>query len=173
MIEFVNITELIRRRKKVKLYEISDDIRQAAKMVNDGDMSQEDMADTFEALGIEFDKKLQSIAAYVREMELDAESLDSEIKRLQAKKKAVTNEADRLKGYMRHEMEKAGKTKVIGKLFNITLGKPSQVIETTGDLPEKYKTFSFDKKAAKADLIAGIEVKNACLVQGKARLIIK
>lgn len=157
----------------MKLYEISEDIRKAVKMVNDGDMSQEDMQDTFEALGIEFDRKIHSVASYVRELDLDAELLDTEIKRLQARKKSITNESDRLKGYMRFEMEKAGKTKVIGKIFNITLGKPPQVIETTGDLPEKYKTFSFDKAAAKADLKAGIEVNNACLVQGKAKLIIK
>ena len=157
----------------MKLYEISDDIRQAVKMVNDGDMSQEDMQDTFEALGIEFDLKVHSVAAYVRELDLDAELLATEIKRLQARKISVTNEAERLKGYMRHEMEKSGRAKVIGKIFNITLGKPPMVIETTGDLPEKYKTFSFDKEAAKADLKAGIEVNNACLVQGKAKLIIK
>jgi len=159
----------------MKLYEITEQIRQALQMVADGDMPEDQMHDTLEMLGLDFDVKVDNTAAVIKEFQLEAEAFKSEIDRLTDKKRLLENKADSLKEYLRLEMQKNGRDKVNGKRFTVTIGKPTDVVQLTGFVEEKYlvvKT-SEDKVAIKRDLKAGVEVKGAELVSGKTKLIIK
>lgn len=159
----------------MKLYEINDQIRQALDMVADGVIPEEQMQDTLESLGIEFDQKVDNTAAVIRELTLEAESLKAEAERLTNLKKVKDGHVERLKDYLRLEMAKAGKKKVEGKRFNVTIGKATEVVAITGEVDKEYIVTkeSEDKAAIKRALQAGKEVNGAALVTGKEKLIIK
>lgn len=158
----------------MKLYEISEQIRQALEMVANGDIPEDQMQDTLEALGVEFSEKVDNTAAIIRELEAESQAIKAEVDRLSSMKKVRDGHIERLKDYLRLEMSKSGKNKIEGKRFNVTIGKPIEVLEITGEV-EGYKVIkeSLDNAAIKRDLQAGKKVNGAVLVSGKQKLIIK
>lgn len=75
-------------------------------------------------------------------------------------------------------MMASGKTNIKGKLFSITLGKPSPVLDVfvpVEQLPEQYRVVkvSADNAAIKNAIKAGIEIKGCAITDGKPKLIIK
>ena len=156
----------------MKLYEISDQIRQALQMVADGEIPEDQMQDTLEALGVEFDTKVDNTAAVIRELYSESDSIKAEIERLTNMKKVKDGHIERLKDYLRFEMSKNGKKKVEGKRFNVTIGASVPVLEITGEITG-YKKESLDTVAIKNDLKEGKQIAGAMLVSGKEKLIIK
>lgn len=159
----------------MKLYEISDQIRQALEMVANGDIPEDQMADTLDALGIEFDAKVDNTAAVIRELSAESESLKGEIERLQNLKRVRDGHVESLKDYIRLEMNKAGKKKIEGKRFNVTLGAATETVAISGEVPDQYMVIkkSEDKSLIKRELKSGKQIAGAQLVQGKEKLIIK
>lgn len=159
-----------------KLYELTDDYNNLLSMVDSGDFSADDIADTLAGIHGMIDDKLQATVCVIKEMEAEAKKFDDEIKRMSEVKKSYSNTATRLKEYIRFEMEKSGIEKSKG-LFSISLGKPSKVVEisSTDNLPDKYKkvSVSADKTAIGSDLKAGVVIPGAELVDGKPRLTIR
>lgn len=152
----------------MKLYEISEQIREL--------FSTEELdIERFEALELAFNEKVENACAVIRELEADAAGYKSEIDRLADHKRRAENAAERLKDYIRANMEATGEAKITGKLFTVTLGKPSQVVAITGTVPEQYQVVKVteDKTAISKALKAGETVEGAQLVDGKAKLIIK
>jgi hypothetical protein len=156
----------------MKLYEISDQIRQALQMVADGEIPEDQMQDTLEALGVEFDTKVDNTAAVIRELGAESDGIKAEIERLTNMKKVKDGHVERLKDYLRLEMSKNGKKKVEGKRFTVTIGASVQVLAITGEITG-YKKESLDTAAIKSDLKAGKKIAGAMLVSGKEKLIIK
>jgi hypothetical protein len=156
----------------MKLYEISDQIRQALQMVADGEIPEDQMQDTLEALGVEFDTKVDNTAAVIRELGAESDGIKAEIERLANMKKVKDGHIERLKDYLRFEMSKNGKKKVEGKRFTVTIGASVPVLEITGEITG-YKKESLDTAAIKSDLKAGKKITGAMLVSGKEKLIIK
>lgn len=152
----------------MKLYELTNEIREL--------FSTEELdVDKLEALEIAFADKVESCCAVIREAEGAAATYKAEIDRLAALKRATENRAEWLKDYVRTCMEGAGETKINGRLFNVTLGKPTPVVSITGTVPEEYQVvkYSDDKTAIGRALKAGEQLPFAELVDGKAKLIIK
>ncbi|MGH2266599.1 siphovirus Gp157 family protein, partial [Enterococcus faecalis] len=58
-------------------------------------------------------------AKVVKELESNISIVEKEIKRLQSRKTTLSNNVKNLKGYLQDEMEKVGKTKIKGELFNV------------------------------------------------------
>lgn len=118
------------------------------------------------------------VAAYIRELEADEAGLKSEIDRLSERKRVLVAKIDNLKDYLRQNMMASGKTNIKGKLFSITLGKPSPVLDVfvpVEQLPEQYRVVkvSADNAAIKNAIKAGIEIKGCAITDGKPKLIIK
>jgi len=156
----------------MKLYEISESIRA---LMDQAEETGEIDNDALTALEIDFADKCESVAVVIREFEADAAGYKAEIDRLAERKRSAENRAESLKDYLRTHMEAMGETKVKGNLFSITLGKPSQVVTITGDVPEQYQVIKVtpDKTAIGRDLKSGKAVEGATLTQGKARISIK
>lgn len=159
----------------MKLYEIVGQLRELAEL---DDIPQEQLQDTLDMLNEDFDEKAERVAAFIRELESDEAGLKSEIDRLSERKRSVSGKIDSCKDYLRHNMQELGKLKIKGKLFSISLGKPSDVLAVSVEaesLPEKYKVIkiSADTAAIKNDLKNGEVVSGCSLVEGKPRLLIK
>jgi hypothetical protein len=156
----------------LSLYQMAEPIRQ---IMQDEEIPLEHKIDTIELLSDDFKEKAQKLAAYIREVEAEATAYDDEVKRLAERKRLLNASADRLKDYLRDNMEKTSISKIEG-LFKITLGKPSQVVEVNeATLPQQYFKVSVspDKTELAKLLKQGATIQGASLVDGKSKLIIK
>lgn len=104
------------------LYEITKQLNELMAME---DIPREQIEDTINLIEEEFEGKAEMVAAYIRELEADEAGLKSEIDRLSERKRVLVSKIDNLKDYLRQNMMASGKTNIKGKLFSITLGKPS------------------------------------------------
>lgn len=157
------------------LYEIT---KQLSELLSLEDIPREQIEDTINLIEEEFEGKAEMVAAYISELEADEAGMKAEIDRLSERKRVLTAKIDNLKDYLRQNMLASGKTNIKGKLFSITLGKPSPVLDVlvpVEQLPEQYRVvkFSADNAAIKAALKAGTEIKGCAITDGKPKLIIK
>jgi len=163
----------------MQLYKQTGEMAKLQKMVDDGEMSNDDIKDTLEGMELEFQDKALSIVSLANSLDADVSGISAEIKRLQARKKAVVNNQDRLKEYLRVNMEDSGITNIKCPLFSITLGKPTVKADVydVDFLPDEYVSVSVetkpDLKAILKDLKDGIDIPGAGLIDGKTRLLIK
>lgn len=157
------------------LYEITKQLNDLLAME---DIPREQIEDTINLIEEEFEGKAEMVAAYIRELEADESGMKVEIDRLSERKRVLSAKIDNLKDYLRQNMLASGKTNIKGKLFSITLGKPSPVLDVfipVDQLPEQYIVVkkSADNAALKAALKAGTEIKGCAITDGKPKLIIK
>ncbi len=145
-------------------------------MLANEDMEPEQLQDCLDSIECAFEEKAQNILAVINNMQ--TLELDEEIKRLQARKQRKINNKERLKEYLRYNMEATGINKITHPLFTVTLGKPTQKVNVTdvGLLPDEFVSVKTEIKpdlnAIKAALKNG-SVDGAELVEGKSRLLIK
>ncbi len=157
------------------LYEITKQLNELLALE---DIPREQIEDTINLIEEEFEGKAEMVAAYIRELEADESGMNAEINRLSERKRVLSAKIDNLKDYLRQNMLASGKTNIKGKLFSITLGKPSPVLDVfipVEQLPEQYIVVkkSADNAALKAALKAGTEIKGCAITDGKPKLIIK
>jgi uncharacterized protein YeeX (DUF496 family) len=158
-----------------KLHEISKDFN----AIQDEEMSAEEMRDCLDSIECAFEEKANNILAFTTGLDSDVKAIDEEIKRLQARKKAMINRSDSFKEYLRNNMEATGITKITHPLFSVTLGKPTKkaVVFDSDLIPDEYinvKTeLKPDLKLILKDLKEGVEISGAKIEEGKSRLLIK
>jgi uncharacterized protein YeeX (DUF496 family) len=158
-----------------KLYDISKDYIQLL----DSDIDPHQLSDCLDNMVDAFEDKAHNIIAVATTLDSDINAIDAQIKRLQERKKAINSNVERLKEYLRYNMEVSGITKINHPLFSITLGKPTVTCEVTDQslLPDDYVTVKTeikpDKRKILKDLKEGVDVEGAVLSEGKSRLLIK
>lgn len=162
-----------------KLYEMTG----ALLALQESEINEENeqaVIDTLEAVEMEFNDKSVAIVKMVQNLDKTMVSpIDDEIKRLQARKKAIQNRQDSMREYLKRNMVASGITKIDCPLFSITLRKPMKkvFIEDEKKLPDdllNVKTSITPDKAEIARILkAGGEVDGAKLVDGEPSLLIK
>lgn len=112
----------------MKLYEIAAQYDVLRSME---DVPPEVLADTLESIDGEFDEKVEAIACVIKEMTAESETLKKEASTLQERSKAKENEAKRLKEYLFHQMQIAGREKVeaLRAVVRISKKAPTLVID--------------------------------------------
>lgn len=165
----------------MKLYEISQQYADVQKLIDSDDTESmaEAISETMQLIEGDFQEKAVNVVLFTQNIESDIEALDTEIKRLQDKKKAIQNKAEGMREYLRMNMSATGINKISCPLFNITLSAPQKQVEITNEsqLPDEYVTVKTvitpDKRKILADLKEGVNVAGAVLVDGTQRLTIK
>ncbi|WAO22054.1 siphovirus Gp157 family protein [Paenilisteria newyorkensis] len=154
----------------MKLYELGNNYQRVVDLA--ATTEAETLKDTLDAIKESIDIKAENIAKVIKTLEAEEAGLDTEIKRMTARKTTITNGIKGLKYYLQTELEKIGTDKIEGQHFTIAIQKnnPSARIEDESKLiaylveqPKKL-----DKKALLVDLKAGIEVEGAELYQGRS-----
>lgn len=159
----------------MKLHEMSKDYIG----ILESDMQGDQLTECLDSIGDSFDEKANNIVKLVSSLSVDVDGIDKELKRLQAMKKAITSNQDRLKEYLRYNMEVTGINKIKHSLFSITLGKPTITAEVVDIdfLPDNFVStdvvMKADKKAILKALKEGEDIPGAVLSTGKSRLLIK
>lgn len=160
------------------LFDISSRFKNLAELVESGEVSPEVMEEALKSVEGELTEKLQNITYIIRNNESDIATIDEEIKRLQARKKSLTGNIDRLKTYMLDCMKIADVKKINTSLNTWSIAKNPASVNITDEslLPKEYiiteVVNKVDKKAILTVLKDGIEIKGAELKQGE-RLAIK
>lgn len=162
-----------------KLYQMTGRLLALAQLLDDPDVPDEAIRDTIEGIEGEIEVKAEGLLKFVANLDGDLSSIDSEIRRLQARKKVLSNRKEGLREYLRMNMEVTGISRIECSLFLISLaaGRDVVLINQEDELPEKFivktTTTRPDKKRILEALMAGEEVPGASLGKSKTSLRIK
>ena len=161
------------------LRELTKDLMEVQELANNPDIPPEALADTLNGLEGMFNEKAVRIGHVLLNGDSDITAIDDEIRRLTARKNVIRNGKDRLRDYLRMNMEAGGITKIECPLFTITLVKPRDVADVfdADELPPKYirtkVTHAPDKKAILDDLKSGEIITGARLGKSKSSVRVK
>lgn len=160
----------------MQLYKIDDQIQQLLDSANI--LTGEIDATAFDALTLDRAIKQEGVLLFTRGLEMDIDTIDTEIKRLKAIKDTLERKAEWLKAYLKSSMEKFNENELhFGVHFAAIKKNPVSLVVHDGDIvPPKYKVIiteeRIDKMKIKEDMKNGIEVKGVELVTN-TRLEIK
>ena len=155
----------------MRLFEIVDGVQHLLELSTDrdtGEISEEGLAE-LEALEMDFSEKLVNTALYLRGVEAERDAVAKAAKELADRAKIHARQADRLREYLRSNMERAGHEGLSDP--RVKLGwRASTAVELDEDavdrLPFEYLRVkrSADLKAIREALESEQEVKGARLV---------
>ena len=159
------------------IYQLTKEAKELASLLSEGELDSSielDLTINQEAI----QTKSIDYAYVVKSFESDIDTIDSEIKRLQALKTIRSNAITRMKAAVLEAMEVYGIEKVETPTLKLSIRKNPESVDLVNEyqIPDKYRKekviLSIDKIAIKKDLKDGIEVEGALLKQ-TTRLDIK
>ena len=154
------------------IYELSENYRQVFDAIANGEDDQVYL-DTLEAINDSIEDKADNYMRVIKNSEADIEALDKEIKRLQEKKKVLSNGVKRMKESLQGAMERTNKLAFKTTLFSygIQNNAPSLDNLDIDKIPKKYfvdQEPKLDKKSLLNDLKEGQEINGATMKQTKS-----
>lgn len=162
------------------LYEMTDQWKGLQLLIDEGELDPKILDDTLQGLTTDLVEKGQNVLLFMANLAGEITAFDTEIKRMNARKKTLKNHHEWLKEYLRSNMIECEITKIESPVFTATLRKAGKKVEITSekDLPASYQTlvpasWTINLKQIGKDLKAGIDVPGAQLVDAKQGLVIK
>lgn len=96
----------------MKLYEISQTYQQLLDAIDAGEIPEEAIADTLEAVEGELTDKIDNIACMLKAIRAEADMIKAEAAQLQERARSKQNQADKLAAYLLDAMKQTGKNEV-------------------------------------------------------------
>lgn len=163
------------------LYELAGEYHQAAVALSNMDLDEQTIADTLDGLSGALEAKATNVAYFVRNLEATATQIKDAEKQMADRRKAIENRAERIREYLKTNMEVAGITQIECPHFKLSIKKnpPSVVIDAESQIPADYMTVPVappptpDKKLIAQALKDGFEIAGVHLETNKTRLEIK
>lgn len=162
--------------------DLAMEMKKLQELAEDGELTQEMIADTLEGLEGMLGDKLDATMSVVRDFLANVDKCDSEAKRLAERKKMWNNQAEVLKKYILDCMVTAGgkSVKTATNTFSVRKGSQRLIIDDEEQLPDEYvESYTEIVNKVKNDelkkaLIAGIEeIKGAHLETGPQSLAVR
>ena len=110
------------------LYEISEQYRAFQTAVEAGEIPEEAMADTLEALDGAFDEKAEAVGCMVKEMRAEAAAIKAEYERLEERMKSKVSRADWLEDYLYSQLKALGREKFETSRVRVKFTKGERVV---------------------------------------------
>lgn len=153
----------------MNLYELTGEALRLQEYLMDGDIDEQVVADTLEAIGA--NDKVEASIYVIKNLEAHAKACKEEIDKLKAKQKAAENGAKRLKDNIKELLLASMLPKMNAGIFTVTLGTSKSVeIDDESILPEQYvipQAPTIDRKAIADDLRSGAEIPGAKFAESK------
>lgn len=109
----------------MNLYEITGRLAYLRDLIESEAISEEDAADTMEAILQEQEDGYENAVKWIRDLEAGIEAVKAEAEKLAEKRKALENRKERVRGYILCSMQASGQTKVKAGIFTIAEKKPA------------------------------------------------
>lgn len=151
----------------LSLYAMTEEYESAFLALADSDVPDDAIDSTLEALEGELTLKGANVAAFILNLEAEAEKAKAAEKRISDRRKALENKADRMREYLKFNMLRAGikSLTAIDSSFKVTVTAPRAMvnIDDINSVPMDYKKVSYtaDKAAIKAAIDGGAVVPGA------------
>jgi len=161
------------------LYQIKDKRLELLSLAEESEDMAQAVADTMESIDGEFEDKAISLISVVSNMSGDVLAINSEIKRLEARKKSIENRQDSMTDYLKTNMEASGINKIACPLFTITLAKGRDVVQVDDldSIPADYLNIKTSMTPMKKEILAklkeGRKVPGASMVKSPNSIRIK
>lgn len=126
----------------MKLYEIANarEILDAWLAESEGELTPE-LEQMLNELDGQTDEKIERVGLYIRERDAEAKAVKEERDRLDGLYRRDTRAVESLKGYVKAQMERLGKTKVNGLLATVAIQKNSMAsVTSTADASVLYES---------------------------------
>ena len=165
-----------------KLYELTEEISALQDLITDGECTQEQIADTLDALNGEFEEKCINVAKVIKGIECDVAAIKQERTRLAEREKTISGRIDSLKQYLKSHMEQNDIKKIEWPMFTISIRAGSPVVNVTDEslIPDEFMKVETkvnpDKvsiKKAYKELEEGEEIPGVNVVTGESSILIK
>lgn len=132
------------------------------------------LKELFDNLKMTLEDKLDNAQRYCLTLDGEADILDKEIKRLNAKKQALNNKKDRLKKIMLSTIENTGQSKFKTSLYSFNI-KNSEALEVDSidNIPREFLRIKkeADKVEIKKALKNGLIIDGCRIVENKSLMI--
>jgi hypothetical protein len=152
----------------MKLYEISALYDKALNAFSEMDIDEQTIHDTLEGIIGTFEEKAISVCSYIKNLEAEMKAMREYEISMQARRKVIENNVNKLKKYVKSQMDNLSIGKIHGTEFDIVVKRnpPAVHIIDENKIPEEYFVLKkeVDKSAIKEDLsrdliIPGVELK--------------
>jgi hypothetical protein len=155
------------------MYELTADYLEVLELASNPDIDPQAITDTLEAINAEIEIKAENTAKVMRELEEMAAALKAEEQRMNARRKSIENNVERIKAGLYNAIKATNKTKFRTDLFSFNIQKnPAKlVIDDESKIPKKYyvpQPAKLDMAKLRDDLKAGAVRKYAHLEQGES-----
>src|SRR5690606_3924103 len=151
------------------LYELTGNYQQLLELADEADPQA--FEDTLNVLEDEINHKAENIAKVIKTLEAEAKALEDEKKRLENRITSRKNKIQRLKDYLKENLEKAGLPKAKGKTFTVWVQDSEKVhVSDESAIPEQYFVMKrqLSKTAIKEAIENGQQVAGAEIVKNKS-----
>tara|TARA_R110002020_G_scaffold463746_1_gene683972 strand:- start:48 stop:542 length:495 start_codon:yes stop_codon:yes gene_type:complete len=164
----------------MNLFQLTEQQNELLRMVENAEMSLEDVSDTLEGVDYEIDKKVENICYVLRLLESRETAMKNEIDRITELKQGVSGNIERLKKYALQGMNAAGKKRIESDLFTVSIRQGREVVKVNSEsvIPFSYTTTSEpvtkpNKKLILAALKSGEKVAGCEMIRAENSLSIK
>lgn len=160
----------------MRLYDLAGNYLNIWSLVDDETMDLDLLEAALQELEGDMTQKCEGLAAVVKTVDAEIDAIAVQIKRLQAREKALKNGNERLKNYAFFQLKRIGKDKIKGTLFTVAIRKNPVSLEIIDPklIPAEFltvvpETYVPNNETIKKALQHGQVVDGARLVQ-KERL---
>lgn len=162
------------------LYVLADEYVAAAQTLADLEMDDQTVHDTLEGISGALEAKASHVAMFARNLETLAISIQEAERQMAARRKAIENRANRIREYLKMNMQRTGIHRIESPYFTIAIRENpgAVVIDAESQIPEEFMRVPTppppapDKKAIAAAIKIGKEVPG-CHIERTQRLEIK
>ena len=123
----------------------------------------EDVLDALAEIEDSIEAKAAALTRLMRDMQLDCDKLAEEIGRLTDRKRALANNCERLKTYLRTNMESCGLTSIKAGTFSVSLSDGPERVEVLDEaaIPPEY--FRVKREVDKAAILTTHKANGECV----------
>ena len=122
------------------LYEIAETYRHALENLGDLDLDDQTIKDTLEGLQGDLQIKGTNVAAFCLHLEAMSEAIREAEKKMEHRRKVISNRAENIRAYLKQCMETAGIQKIECPQFKLQIKKnpPKTVIDDESLIPAEF-----------------------------------
>ena len=148
------------------LFEMTQQAKQLYEMMQSDLIDETTFNDTLEAIGT--DEKIEGYCQVIKQLQADTEMFINELNRLEARKKTIENNIERMKKALTNYLQAIGQSKVKAGTFTASLSTTKAVnISNYNEIPSEYlieQPPKVDKKSIKKAIEDGKTVPGAEIV---------